>query len=261
MIIAKKSLGQNFLIDKNIIKKILSLVKIENSNVIEIGSGKGALTNEILKKEPKSLSIIEKDDSLINELTSKFSNVKNVNIYKADILKFKIEKIQKKNSIIMGNLPYNISSQILIKFLKQEKWPPKFKDLVFMFQKELGNKIINTYPSPNYGRLSIIANYRLNIVKKFLVSPNSFYPKPKVTSMVIHFQPKINNLIKIKNTNSLEKITNILFSNKRKMINKNILKILNEDMIKKILGNKIYLRPAEIKPEIFYKIAKYYEES
>ena len=161
----------------------------------------------------------------------------------------------------MGNLPYNISSQILIKFLKQEKWPPKFKDLVFMFQKELGNKIINTYPSPNYGRLSIIANYRLNIVKKFLVSPNSFYPKPKVTSMVIHFQPKINNLIKIKNTNSLEKITNILFSNKRKMINKNILKILNEDMIKKILGNKIYLRPAEIKPEIFYKIAKYYEES
>jgi len=257
----KKSLGQNFLIDKNIIKKILSLVKIENSNVIEIGSGKGALTNEILKKKPKSLSIIEKDDSLINELTLKFSNVKNVKIYKADILKFKIKKIQKENSIIMRNLPYNISSQILIKFLKQKKWPPKFKDLVFMFQKELGNKIINTYPSPDYGRLSIIANYRLNVVKKFLVSPNSFYPKPKVTSMVIHFQPKKNNSIKIKNTNNLEKITNILFSNKRKMINKNIIKILNKDMINKILGNRIYLRPAEIKPEIFYKIAKYYEDS
>ena len=93
-----------------------------------------------------------------------------------------------------------------------------------MFQKELGEKIVGKFPSTNYGRLSILSNYRLNIINKFLVSPNSFFPKPKVNSMVIHFQPKKKISYKIKNIENLEKVTNILFSNKRKMINKNIKK-------------------------------------
>lgn len=256
---AKKSLGQNFLIDKNIIKKIINIIDIGNKNIIEIGSGKGALTNEIIKKKPKSLSIIEKDFNLSKELNLKYKNNKIVKIYNIDVLKLNIEKLCRKNSIIFGNLPYNISSQILVKILKFKKWPPKFTDLILMFQKELGEKILGKFPSTNYGRLSILTSYRLKILKKFLVSPNCFLPKPKVTSLVIHFKPQLSTII-LKDISNLEKITNIIFSNKRKMINKNIKKILSKKDILLINNLKLNLRPAEIEPEIFYKIAKLYEK-
>ena len=130
-----------------------------------------------------------------------------------------------------------------------------------MFQRELGEKILGTYPSSKYGRLSIISNYKLKIVKKFLVSANCFFPKPKVTSMVIHFRPKKNKTNSIKDIANLEKITNIFFSNKRKMINKNIKKILTEDIIKEIPGLNLNCRPADLKPEMFYKITELYESS
>ena len=256
---AKKSLGQNFLIDKNIIKKIINIIDIENKNIIEIGSGKGALTNEIIKKKPKSLSIIEKDFNLSKELNLKYKNNKIVKIYNIDVLKLNIEKLCRKNSIIFGNLPYNISSQILVKILKFKKWPPKFTDLILMFQKELGEKILGKFPSANYGRLSILTSYRLKILKKFLVSPNCFLPKPKVTSLVIHFKPQLSTII-LKDISNLEKITNIIFSNKRKMINKNIKKVLSKKDISLINNLKLNLRPAEIEPEIFYNIAKLYEK-
>ena len=117
----KKSLGQNFLTDKNIIKKIVSLTVIKNKNIIEIGPGSGALTNEILNQKPKSLSLIEKDKNLSNGLISKFIKEKNLKIFNEDILKFNLEKNMKKKTIIFGNLPYNISSQILIKILRFKK--------------------------------------------------------------------------------------------------------------------------------------------
>ena len=93
-----------------------------------------------------------------------------------------------------------------------------------MFQKELGEKIVSKFPSTNYGRLSILANYKLEIKNKFFISANCFFPKPKVTSMVIHFKPKFNSKYKIGSLENLEKITNIFFSNKRKMINKSLKK-------------------------------------
>ncbi|MDC1151800.1 16S rRNA (adenine(1518)-N(6)/adenine(1519)-N(6))-dimethyltransferase RsmA [Pelagibacteraceae bacterium] len=261
MIFPKKSLGQNFLIDKNIIKKIINLVKINNKDVIEIGPGEGALTGEILKKNPKSLILIEKDLKLTNKLKLKYSKNKNIKIFNADILKLNLEAIQNKNSIVFGNLPYNISSQILVKFLKYKKWPPKFSSLVFMFQKELGEKVIGKFLSPHYGRLSILFHYRLDLVKKFLVSPNCFFPKPKVNSMVLLLQPNTKIKFNIKNIENLEKITNVFFSNKRKMINKNIKKILNDSKIKLINGLRLNLRPSEINPEIYYKITELYEEN
>ena len=128
-----------------------------------------------------------------------------------------------------------------------------------MFQKELGEKIISKFPSSSYGRLSILTNYRLNVSEKFLVSPNCFRPKPKIISMVIHFKTKKEKLPSIKNIDNLEKVTNIFFSNKRKMINKNIKKILTESQIKKIKDLQINLRPADIMPSIYYKITQLYE--
>ena len=210
MIFAKKSLGQNFLKDKNILKKITDLTEIKNRNIIEIGPGEGSLTEQILNKKPKSLVIIEKDNHLAANLKKKYLKNKIIRVYNDDILKVNVEKVIKKNSLIMGNLPYNISSQILVKFLKFRIWLPNFTDLVFMFQKELGEKIISKFPSSNYGRISILTNYRLKIKNKFYVSPNSFFPKPKVTSMVIHLKP-IKNPITIKDISNLEKVTNILF--------------------------------------------------
>jgi len=256
----KKSLGQNFLVDKNIIKKIVNLTKIKDKNIIEIGPGRGALTDEILKKKPKVLHIIEKDFTLYKLLRKKYFNVKNIKIYNHDILNFGLEKILKKNSIIFGNLPFNISSQILVKVLRFKNLSSYFKNIIFMFQKELGEKILGTYSSTNYGRLSILSNYKLQFEEKFLVSQNCFFPKPKVTSMVIHFKPKQNKIYKINNISNLEKVTNILFSNKRKMINKSLRKILNYKEIQSINGLKLNSRPSELRPEIFYKITELIEK-
>ena len=255
----KKSLGQNFLIDKNVIKKIGDLTKLKNKNIIEIGPGKGAMTNEILKKNPKSLILIEKDNNLADALREKYKKMNKIKIFNSDILKFKLEKFIKKNSIILGNLPYNISSQILIKILKLREFPPKYNDIIFMFQKELGCKIIGKFLTKDYGRLSILRDFKLIVVNNFDVSSNCFFPKPKVTSMVIHFKPKTYNKYKIKNIESLEKITNILFSNKRKMINKNLKKILSKKKINKIKDLNLNYRPSEVSPELFYKITQLYE--
>ncbi len=254
----KKSLGQNFLTDKNIIKKILRMVKIKNENIIEIGPGRGALTDEILKMSPKKLILIEKDNSLAEELKLRYFVDKRVNIINRDILNFNFENLLSKNYIIFGNLPYNISSQIIVKLIKL-KWPPIFKSLVLMFQKELGEKIIGKFPSSNYGRLSILTNYRLNVIDKFLVSPNSFFPKPKVNSLVIYFKPKKKISFKIKNIENLEKVTNVLFSNKRKMINKSIKKLICSKKLTKIRGLNTSFRPMDIKPEIYYQITELIE--
>ena len=254
----KKSLGQNFLIDQNIIRKIINVVEVKNRHIVEIGPGDGALTKEILNKKPKSLVVIEKDSALVSKLKLKFLNER-IEIINDDILKFDLERKIKKKSIIFGNLPYNISSQILVKLLKFKIWPPYFSDLVLMFQKELSDKITGKYLSAHYGRLYILSNYRMKIIKKFLVSKNCFFPKPKITSQIIHLCPKTFKKNSIKDLNNLEKITNILFSNKRKMINKNIKKILNEKEINILIDLRLDQRPENIKPEMYYKIAELYE--
>ncbi len=251
----KKSLGQNFLIDNNIISKIINLKNIKNKDIVEIGPGNGALTKKILEKKPKTLTLIEKDNKLLDELKIKYKNQKLISYHNEDILKIDIQKIVNNNSIIFGNLPYNISSQILVKLIKFQKWPPLYTDLILMFQKEVAEKIVGK----SYGRLSIIANLRLNIKKKFDVSANCFFPKPKVTSTVIHFRPikKIN--YEIKNINNLEYITNIFFSNKRKMINKNIKKIFTQDQIKNFKNLNLNSRPSDLNKEFYYRATEIYE--
>ena len=210
---AKKSLGQNFLVDKNIIKKITNLVEIRNKDVVEIGPGKASLTDEIIKNKPRTLSLIEKDNNLAEKLRLRFLKNKDIKVFNKDFLDFDIKNLNKKKLIIFGNLPYNISSQIFVKILKFKNWPPNYTDLILMFQKELGEKILGKFQSKNYGRLSILSHYKLLSVKKFFVSANCFFPKPKVTSIVIHFKPKKQLSFKIRDLAKLERITNILFSN------------------------------------------------
>ena len=256
---AKKSLGQNYLIDLNIIKKIVDLTEIYNKNILEIGPGKGALTEQILKNKPKSLILIEKDNILSKELKLKYKDNKKIIIHNEDILKFNFEEKLKDNSIIFGNLPYNISSQILAKIIKFKKYPPKYSALIFMFQKEMAERITGKFNTSKYGRLSILTNYRLKVLNKFNVSPNCFFPKPKIDSTILYLKPnkKISN--KIKNIENLEKITNILFSNRRKMINKNMKKIFNKDQLDSIKNLNLKSRPSDLKPEKYYEITELFE--
>ncbi len=261
MIKFKKSLGQNLLIDKNILNKIVSVSKLNNKNIIEIGAGTGLLTKEIIKQKPYKIYLIEKDKRFIKLLEENFKN-KNIFIINEDILKININKLIIKDSIILGNLPYNISSQILVKFIKMTSWPPNYERLIFMFQKEVGEKIIANFKSKNYSRLSILVKSRFKILNHFNVSKNCFLPKPKVDSMVIELKPIKNEKTKFKDINSLEFITNVFFSYKRKMINKALKKLdLNDKKIIDKLKINPKLRPEKISEELYFKIAEYYEKN
>ena len=254
---AKKSLGQNFLIDQNILRIIANSTKIEKNNeIVEIGAGTGNLTKFLLKKNPKKLYLIEKDEKLTNLLKNKFSG--NIDIINEDILKFSKKNLLNNQSIIFGNLPYNISSQILTKFvINKNKF--KFKKLIFMFQKELADRILAKVNSSNYGRFSILANWKFNIEKVIDIKPNSFLPKPKVLSSLLIFNPK-PPLINFNNPENLEYVTKVFFNQRRKKIKKpiNILFKNSLDISKKFNLN-LDLRPQNISPEIFYKLAKEYE--
>ena len=152
---AKKSLGQNFLIDENILKEIVNLGNIDSeSQVIEIGPGTGNLTKEIVKKNPKHLILIEKDRFLIDKLNSLFSD--KAKIINSDFLELK-NQINFNNTIIFGNLPYNVSTQILTKLINLNNTNNKFLKLILMFQKEVADRIIAKPDTNNYGRLSIIS--------------------------------------------------------------------------------------------------------
>ena len=152
----KKSLGQNFLIDNNIIDKIIKLSDIKNNNIVEIGPGTGNVTEKIIDQNPKSLILIEKDRQLADDLKEKINNQLDVTIFNEDVLKFELENKIKNNTIIIGNLPYNISSQILVKLIKFKKWLPKYKKLILMFQKEVADKILAKPKSSSFGRLAIL---------------------------------------------------------------------------------------------------------
>jgi len=210
----KKSLGQNFLTDKNIIKSIVNIGYIENSDVIlEVGPGTGNLTEFIFKKNPKQIYAIEKDYNLVNFLNEKFEG--KIKIINEDILNFKINNISNEKFVIYGNLPYNISTQILTQWIVDQQQFSSIKKLILMLHKEVANRIIAKINSKNYGRLSIISNWRLNIKKEFDINPNSFFPKPKIDSTLLSFVPK-KEYFNIKNPKNLEKITQIFFNKKKK---------------------------------------------
>ena len=256
---SKKSLGQNFLIDKNIIEKICNAGNLSQSDtVLEIGPGTGNLTEFILKKKPKKFYIIEKDKRLIKNLSERFDN--KLIIINEDILKYDLKFLSDRNLIIFGNLPYNISSQILINFINYSSSKFSYKKLVLMFQKEVADRILAEDNSKNYGRLSIFSSWKLDIKKLMDIYPSSFFPKPKVMSSLLIFEPK-NNYIKFKNSKNLEYITNIFFNQKRKMIKKP-LNIIFKDSKRVVdeLDLDINLRPQNLKKDTFYKICLIYEK-
>ena len=254
----KKSLGQNFLIDRNTLEQIVDTVEITNKEVLEIGPGSGNLTTFILKKNPKKFYVIEKDDDLALLLEDKFTN--EITIINDDILKISEDKISSEKLTVFGNLPYNISTEILSKWIvniNKEFW---FESLVLMFQKEVAERIIAESNTSKYGRLSILSNWKLNIKKIIDIKPESFSPRPKIDSTLLLFTPR-ENFFELKNAENLEMITRVFFSQRRKMLKKPFNQVFNNA---KEVADKfnidLNLRPQNLEPETYFKLVKEYED-
>jgi 16S rRNA (adenine1518-N6/adenine1519-N6)-dimethyltransferase len=255
---AKKSLGQNFLIDSDIISKIVNTVSITDNEILEVGPGTGNLTKEILKNNPSKMYLVEKDNFLAESLKEIIDE--RVIIFNEDILKFDTSSLSKNKIVVFGNLPYNISTEILstwIVNLKKNYW---FSDLILMFQKEVADRIIAQFNTSAYGRLSILANWRLNINKICDIAPESFSPRPKIQSTLIHFTPK-KNFADIKDPLNLEKITRVFFSHRRKMLKKPFNQIFNgnNDLLNKF-NLDLNLRPQNLDFDTYYKLTIEYEK-
>ena len=212
----KKSLGQNFIHDENFLHKLNGNIKSgTKTNIIEIGPGKGALTKYLIKKKCGKIILIEKDNSLIKYL-EEFKE-ENIIIINADALSFDLLGLNiVNNAIIVGNLPFNISSQLLVKWTKLKSWPPFYHKMYLMFQKELGERIIAKENSKAYGRISVLCQSRFGIKKLLLAPAGIFTPRPKVDGIVLEFSP-INKYEKI-NIEKLEIILRKAFLHRRKKI-------------------------------------------
>ena len=258
MIKAKKSLGQNFLVDQNIIKKITDIIDIENKWVLEVGPGTGALTSSILKKKPKKIFVIEKDNDLVLILNNEFKN--KITIINDDILKINENSICDEKLVVFGNLPYNISTEILCKWIlninHKKIW---FSHLILMFQKEVANRIASEFNTSSYGRLSILANWKLEIKKIIEIKPKSFLPVPKVNSTLLIFSPK-KKFFNLRSPHNLEKITRIFFNHRRKMIKKPYFKLFPDIKIAKKLKLNLNLRPQNLDFEVYYNLTNEYEK-
>ena len=260
MIRTKKSLGQNFLTDRNILEKITNIVPIKDKYIIEVGPGTGNLTSFILKNDPKKMLVIEKDDELAINLEKIFD--KQISIINDDVLNIDETSLfkEKVKVTVFGNLPYNISTEILSKWiinLKDNSW---FDHLILMFQKEVADRIIAKFDTSNYGRLSIISNWKLNVEKICDIKPDCFSPRPKIDSSLLFFSPK-KDFFKIKNPKNLEKVTRIFFNHRRKMIKKPFNQLFNGNQkVLDELNIDLNLRPQNLDFNTYYKLTQAYEK-
>ena len=255
---AKKSLGQNFLIDREVLEKIVSITDITNKDVLEIGPGSGNLTTYILKQKPKKLYVVEKDDDLAILLKDKFDT--EIEIINDDILKVSEDKISDQKLSVFGNLPYNISTEILCKWILNIGSNFWFESLVLMFQKEVADRIISEFNNSNYGRLSILSSWKLNVKKILDIKPQSFSPRPKINSSLLLFTPR-ENFFELKDPKNLEKITRIFFSQRRKMLKKPFNQVFADGkQVAEKFGIDLNLRPQNLEPKTYYKLVKEYED-
>ena len=257
MIRAKKSLGQNFLIDREVLEKITNVVQIKDKTILEVGPGTGNLTSFILKKNPKKMFVIEKDDDLAINLSETFKD--QLTIINDDILQVDENLIFKNKVTVFGNLPYNISTEILSKWITQTKDEFWFNNLILMFQKEVADRIIAKFNTSDYGRLSILSNWKLNVEKICDIKPESFSPRPKIDSSLLFFSPK-KNFYKIKNPKNLEKVTRIFFNHRRKMLKKPFNQLFNGDQrVLNELKIDLNLRPQNLDFDTYYQLTRAYE--
>ena len=252
---AKKKFGQNFLLNLELCKQICKLEKIKNKNILEVGPGNMALTDNIIKEKPKKFFALEIDTDLVNKYRdnnlSKF-------IINEDALKIdELNLFNKEKFRIISNLPFNISSELLIKWIKIQNNHNCIESMTLMFQKELAERLTAKHNSKKYGRITILSTAFFNIEKKIHVNKANFDPVPKVDAQVLKFTPHKINKIRKEDFSNLEKITFNFFNERRKKNKKKIEKIFNE---KQIMNNNLdkyfSLRPENLDKDIYFSLAK-----
>ena len=248
----KKSLGQHFLINKTILKKIVSLDDIKDKIIFEIGPGQGALTKEILQNKPKRLILIEKDKNLktsLAKLQEKFKDI--ISLIDDDVLNINLKDFNYNKIKIISNLPYNIASTLIIKLIKNYDI---IESMVLMVQKEVAERLSARVSTSFYSRLSVLIQLHAEVEKVFDVEPYNFNPRPKVESTVIKIMPYRKRKI---HYDRLDNVLKISFKQRRKTI-KNNLKTFFIDAEKKILkcGIDPSSRPQDLKPIDFVKLSK-----
>ena len=239
------------------LEKIINSTSIQNKTILEVGPGTGNLTSFILKENPKKVFVIEKDNDLAKNLKNTFKD--QLTIINDDILNIDENLLFDEKVTVFGNLPYNISTEILSKWilnLKDNFW---FDHLILMFQKEVANRLIAKFNTSNYGRLSILANWKLNVRKICDIKPECFSPRPKIDSTLLIFSPKLN-FYRIKDSKNLEMITRVFFSHRRKMLKKPFNQLFNgnHNIINK-LKIDLNLRPQNLDFNTYYQLTNEYE--
>ena len=250
----KKSLGQNFIIDKNFLFQMNDYIESSKENIIiEIGPGKGALTEYIAKKKFKYLYLIEKDFNLFTQLKAKYKYSDKIRIINGDALEFDYSFFinRKEKVIVYGNLPFNISTKLLSLWLSNHLWPSFFDKMILMFQKEVAERIIANPNKKQYGRLSVLVQSRCSVYKLLDAPASVFSPIPKVDGTVIQFEP-ISEYKNI-NFNKLEKLLEKSFSSRRKKIKNNLIDYL--ELLQKLNIDE-NLRPENLSVSDYCKLAE-----
>ncbi|MDC0074907.1 16S rRNA (adenine(1518)-N(6)/adenine(1519)-N(6))-dimethyltransferase RsmA [Alphaproteobacteria bacterium] len=256
--IANHSLGQHFLIDKNITKKIVGLAgNLKDKYVYEVGPGTGNLTKEILNANAKKVFTIERDKRFSNYLEDLKDSNQNLEIIYDDALKFDESKIINNQTIVISNLPYNISTQLLVKWIISNL---QFKELILMFQKEVAQRINAERANKNYGRLSVLVQWKYISKIVMNISSSSFIPKPKVDSSIIHLIKRDKEIAPAP-TREFLYILQHSFRHRRKMI-KNNLRYIHPDYDKILSQAKIegHRRAEDISIKEFCNLASIYSK-
>ena len=256
---AKKRFGQNFLHDKNIIRQIVRVSKPENKNIIEVGPGPGLLTKILLESGTKSIFAIEKDESFLPILNNlKKESLTKFDFLIADILKVDLDNLIEGNYSVVSNLPYNISVPFIISLVEQEQ-PVKWESLTLTVQKEVADRMLADINSKQYGRLSVLIQWRSFIEKICDIKPTCFIPEPKVMSTVIRIRPK--NYIKKPSIESFQKVVSAAFGFRRKTLKRSLgqLGIDGESLAIKA-GINPKLRAQNLTVDNFCDLAKIYED-
>ena len=232
---ARKRFGQNFLHDQNIIQRIInSIAATDEQYIVEIGPGKGALTEHLVQR-CKQLDVIELDRDLIPILQQQFSSYDNFKIHNADALQFNFSSLLSQTDTsakfrLVGNLPYNISTPLIFHLLENVHL---IDDMHFMLQKEVVERLTAQPGTKAYGRLSILVQYLCHAEQLFIVPPGAFTPAPKIDSAIIQLMPRQTSDSLIDGTlERLSFIAKSAFSQRRKTLRNNLKKILTDEQIK-----------------------------
>lgn len=216
---AKKSLGQNFLLDLNLTSKIARYAgNLKESDVLEIGPGPGGLTRSLLNEGARQVVSIEKDKRCIaalEEIQSLFPG--RLNLLQGDALSINVTQYLTDPIKIIANLPYNIGTELLVRWLNSKNWPSFWQSMTLMFQKEVANRIVARPGSKAYGRLSVMSQWRCNTKIAFYIPATAFTPPPKVESAVVHFEA-LNEPKFPAEVDKLEFVVSKAFNQRRKML-------------------------------------------